>query len=268
MSNVASQQRELELAPSPAALIESLRDMGYSLKTALADVIDNSITSGARSIQILADTDVERPAIGVLDDGCGMSWNQLREAMRPGTRSPLEVRNAEDLGRFGLGLKTASFSQCRCVTVVTRHHGQIACARWDLDSVVANDRWTIEIPGDLDEIRWSNCLRTDGTLVVWEKLDRLVEAAQMSDLVRQVDEAGRHLGFVFHRFLTGRNSIRLSMNNNLLEPFDPFHSKHPATQHHQVEVMSLGGRQIRVCPVTLPHHDKVSPTEWKTLFWA
>ena len=92
MSKTAFPQHELELelAPSPASLIESLRDMGYSLRTALADVIDNSITAGARKIRILADTHVDRPAIGVLDDGCGMSWGQLREAMRPGTRSPVK----------------------------------------------------------------------------------------------------------------------------------------------------------------------------------
>ncbi len=265
MSQRASPQRELELelAPSPAALIESLRDMGYSLRTALADVIDNSITAGARRIQILADTHVDRPAIGVLDNGCGMSWGQLREAMRPGTRSPLEVRDDTDLGRFGLGLKTASFSQCRRVTVVTQHQGETSCARWDLDSVAANDRWLIEIPDDVDEVRWSECLRADGTLVVWEKLDRLVEASERSDLVRQLDDAAKHLTFVFHRFLAGRHKIRLSMNDNQLEPFDPFHTNHPATQHHPIERMRLGGRRIRIRPVTLPHHDKVSTAEWQ-----
>ena len=265
MSKRASPQHELELelAPSPAALIESLRDMGYSLRTALADVIDNSITAGARTIQILADTHVERPAIAVLDNGCGMSWEQLREAMRPGTRSPLEVRDDTDLGRFGLGLKTASFSQCRRVTVVTQHQGETSCARWDLDSVVANDRWLIEIPRDVDEVRWSECLRADGTLVVWEKLDRLIDTSGKSDLVRQLDEAAKHLTFVFHRFLAGRHKIYLSLNDNQLEPFDPFHSNHPATQHHPIERMRLRGRQIRIRPVTLPHHDKVSTAEWQ-----
>ena len=265
MSRMVSPQHELELelAPSPAALIESLRDMGYSLRTALADIIDNSITAGAREIQIFADTHVDRPAIGVLDDGGGMSWEQLREAMRPGTRSPLDVRADSDLGRFGLGLKTASFSQCRRLTVVTRHSGKTSCARWDLDSVAANDRWLIEIPHQVDNVRWSRRLHGDGTLVVWEKLDRLVGVSGRSDLVHQLDEAARHLRFVFHRFLSGRQHVRLSMNRTPLKPFDPFHSNHPATQHHPIEKMSLGGRRIRIRPVTLPHHDKVLAADWE-----
>ena len=265
MSKTVSPQHELdlELAPRPAALIESLRDMGYSLRTALADIIDNSITAGAREIQILADTHVDRPAIGVLDDGCGMSWEQLREAMRPGTRGPLDVRADSDLGRFGLGLKTASFSQCRRLTVLTRHGGKTSCARWDLDSVAANDRWLIEIPAPVDGVRWSQCLHVDGTLVVWEKLDRLVGASGGSDLVPQLDETAKHLRFVFHRFLSGRQRVRLSMNGTHLKPFDPFHSNHPATQHHPIEKMRLGGRLIRIRPVTLPHHDKVLTAEWE-----
>ena len=268
MSNTVAPQHELdlgdlELAPRPAALIESLRDMGYSLRTALADVIDNSITAGACEIEILADTHVDFPAIGVLDDGRGMSWEQLREAMRPGTRSPLDPRDETDLGRFGLGLKTASFSQCRRVTVVTRCSGVTSCVRWDLDSVAASDRWLVEIPSHVDRVRWARRLQGDGTLVVWEKLDRLVGSSGRSDLVRQLDGAATHLRFVFHRFLSGRRRIRLSINGNPLKPFDPFHSNHPATQHHPIERMSLGGRGIRIRPVTLPHHDKVSAVDWE-----
>ena len=99
------------VAPRASVLIESMRDIGYSLQTAVADVIDNSITAGANTIKFLADTDSASPAIGILDDGCGMSETELLEAMRPGTKSPLDHRSAHDLGRFGLGLKTASFSQ-------------------------------------------------------------------------------------------------------------------------------------------------------------
>ena len=126
-------QQELELPPRASSLVESLRDMGYSLRTALADVIDNSITARARNIRLFADTHHAMPAIGILDDGAGMSEEELFEAMRPGTRSPLETRSSTDLGRFGLGLKTASFSQCRRLTVVTRSDSAVSCATWDLD---------------------------------------------------------------------------------------------------------------------------------------
>ena len=261
-------QRELELAPRAASLVESLRDVGYTLRTALADVIDNSITAEARNIQILADTHGESPAIGVLDDGLGMATEELLDAMRPGSRSPLEARTSSDLGRFGLGLKTASFSQCRRLTVVTRKDGVVSSAVWDLDTVALRDRWVVEIPPDPHALRWSSDLIGDGTLVVWEKLDRLVgndSFAPRSDLVRQLDEAASHVGFVFHRFLSGREGrpLAISLNGDRLEALDPFHSTHPATQHHPEDVISLDGRKVRVWPVTLPHHAKVTEAEWR-----
>ena len=260
-----AQQYELELPPRASALIESLRDMGYSLRTALADVVDNSITAGAREIQLFADTHEELPAIGVLDDGAGMTREELFEAMRPGTRNPRETREATDLGRFGLGLKTASFSQCRRLTVVTRQGEAVSSAVWDLDTVAARDRWVVELPSTHTGIRWADRLGGNGTLVVWEKLDRLLGAAQGGsggDLVPQLDEARTHLEFVFHRFLSGRGRVRMSLNDRPLEPFDPFHSTHGATQHHPKEHMALPGGSIQIRPVTLPHHDKVTPAEW------
>ncbi len=261
-------QREMELPPRASSLVESLRDMGYSLRTALADVIDNSITAGARNIHLLADTHHAAPAIGILDDGVGMTEEELFEAMRPGTRNPLETRSADDLGRFGLGLKTASFSQCRRLTVITRKASAVSCATWDLDKVAERDRWVVEIPDNADHVRWSGRLQDNGTLVVWEKLDRLVSPDRQDgrhDLVRQLDEAATHVEFVFHRFLSGRVGGRLaiSMNDRELRPFDPFHSNHPATQHHPEETIRLDSGEIRIWPVTLPHHDKVTAEEWK-----
>ena len=257
-------QGELELAPRASTLVESLRDVGYTLQTALADVIDNSITAGAKNIQVLADTHADSPAIGVLDDGTGMSEKELYEAMRPGSKSPLEARESTDLGRFGLGLKTASFSQCRRLTALTRRDEVVACAVWDLDTVARRERWIVEIPKDPSSVRWHERLVGDGTLVVWEKLDRLV-SGDRSDLVRQLDEAASHIEFVFHRFLSGREGSRvlMSLNGNGLTPFDPFHSTHVATQHHQEDFMSLDGREIRIWPVTLPHHEKVTQDEYQ-----
>ena len=198
---------EQELPPRASTLVESLRDIGYSLQTALADVIDNSLTAGARKIELFAETHAESPSIGILDDGVGMDQAELLEAMRPGGRSPLESRSERDLGRFGLGLKTASFSQCRRLTVLTSRNGVVSTAVWDLDTVAARDRWVVEVPDSTDGIPWSDRLDGDGTLVVWQKLDRLVGLNgqdDRQDFVRQLDEAASHIEFVFHRFLSGR----------------------------------------------------------------
>ena len=262
--------KEQEVPPRASALVESLRDIGYSLQTALADVIDNSVTAGARKIELFAETHTESPSIGILDDGTGMDRSELLEAMRPGSRNPLEDRSATDLGRFGLGLKTASFSQCRRLTVLTSRKGDVSIAIWDLDLVAARDRWIVELPDSTDRIPWSHRLDGDGTLVVWQKLDRLVgldgqDARQ--DFVRQLDEAASHIEFVFHRFLSGRENregrVQISLNGRDLEPYDPFHSHHAATQHHPEETVLLNGKEILIRPVTLPHHDKVSQADWK-----
>ena len=149
---------ERELPPRASVLVESLRDIGYSLQTALADVIDNSLTAGARKIELLAETHAESPSIGIVDDGKGMTRSELMEAMRPGSRSPLEERPEIDLGRFGLGLKTASFSQCRRLTVLTSRHGVVSTAIWDLDTVAAHDRWLVELPGSAAGIPWVQSL--------------------------------------------------------------------------------------------------------------
>src|SRR5690349_16399310 len=123
--------RTADVTPIAASLIEGLRDIGYSLETALADIIDNAVTAGAKRVEIMSETDVDDPSIAVLDDGVGMSVDELVAAMRPGSRNPLATRDEPDLGRFGLGLKSASFSQCRRLTVVSRKAGTTSAAIWD-----------------------------------------------------------------------------------------------------------------------------------------
>ena len=156
--------------PRAAMLIESMRDLGYSLKTALADIIDNSITANARSIEIFANTSSSNCQLVVVDDGCGMDEDEILAAMRPGSQSPATMRKSTDLGRFGLGLKTASFSQCRRLTVVSRKDGRTSCAAWDLDDVVKTDDWLVEISDQISNIPWLEHLGDHGTLILWEKL--------------------------------------------------------------------------------------------------
>lgn len=250
------------VAPRASVLIEGMRDIGYTLETALADITDNSIAAGAANIQVFADTHSEDLKIGVLDDGQGMSEADLMEAMRPGTMSPLDIRDEDDLGRFGLGLKTASFSQCRRLTVVSRKNRQTSCAIWDLDTVLERDEWVVEIPDDCASVPWTGCMEGNGTLVVWQKLDR----NSKDDLVRGMDKTADHLGFVFHRFMTrdGRSKpVSISLNGRALEPFDPFHSDHPATQREPEETLRMNGQISRIQAFTLPHHGKVSKQDWE-----
>ena len=261
--------RVVEIPPNPSPLIESLRDLGYSLGTALADIIDNSITAGAQEIRIFSNPSADNPMIGILDDGTGMSEAVLVEAMRLGTRSPLEVRDQSDLGRFGLGLKTASFSQCRKLSVMSRVDGVTSCAQWDLDHVARSKKWEMCIPDDPSAIPWSETVGAHGTLVVWENmgLDEGEDAddSDPADLVRELDEARSHLELVFHRFLSsepGHSKMDMEFNKLPLEPFDPFHSAHLATQRGPVEFLKVGNQTVRIEPFTLPHHARVSQSQW------
>ena len=219
--------RIIEIPPKPSPLIESIRAIGYSLSTALADLVDNSIAARAATIQILTSLKTPDLKIGILDDGLGMTEEELLEAMRLGSRSPLEERAQSDLGRFGLGLKTASFSQCRMLTVVTRTNGATASAQWDLDRIAESGKWQVHLPDDPTSIPWVELLGEIGTLVVWEELglgtDNGYSGRNLADFVRQMDEGRSHLELVFHRFLSGesgRRKVNIQMNNRSLEPFE------------------------------------------------
>ena len=262
--------RTIEIPPKPSSLVESLRDVGYSLGTALADIIDNSLTARARTIHIFANAPGGEAAIGILDDGVGLSESELVEAMRLGSRGPLEERDQSDLGRFGLGLKTASFSQCRVLTVVTRADGTTAAARWDLDHIVERDSWEVQLPDDLASIPWADRIGDRGTLVVWQRLrgaeDQRPAGENDPDLVRQLDEACSHLELVFHRFLSGepgRRRVNILLNNRPLEPLDPFHANHPATIVGPQERLRVGQGYVTVQPFTLPHRARVTLAEWE-----
>ena len=260
----------VEIPPKPSPLIESIRAIGYSLSTALADLVDNCIVAQAETIQILASQETPDLKIGILDDGIGMTQNELLEAMRLGSRSPMEERPESDLGRFGLGLKTASFSQCRVLTVVSRIDGTTATARWNLDHIAESGKWQVQILDDTTSIPWMEHLGSSGTLVVWEQLglgtDIQGSSPNVADFVRQLDEARSHLELVFHRFLSGepgRRRIRIEMNNRPLEPFDPFNSRHPATIAGPEELIRVGNEDVLVQAFTLPHHGKVTSAEWE-----
>jgi len=259
-------------APSAASLIQSMRDLGYSLETALADVVDNSVTAHASRIEILAETTTPAVKIGVFDNGDGMSEKQLLAAMRLGSQNPLEERESSDLGRFGLGLKTASLSQCRVLTVISRRDGVTSAAVWNLEHVEEADDWLLEIPEDLTSVPWVDQLGEHGTLVVWQELDRLMEQHSSRNepmdhahVVRRIDNAREHLELVFHRFLSGERGltkVQILLNGRPLEPFDPFHSSHRATIVGPVEKIRVGGQVVTVQAYTLPHHTKVTPSDW------
>ncbi len=257
---------EVSLPPHAPVLLESMRAIGYSFESALADIIDNSISAEAHDIQIRF-MPYDNPYVAVIDDGHGMSPEGLVLAMRHGSRDPRMKRSTNDLGRFGLGLKTASLSQSRCLTVATVQSGVLSVRRWDLDLVERREDWILTGLQE-DELRALPHLsdlkqKSQGTLVVWQNFDRLVagESSIETALGERMDRARDHLSLVFHRFLgseIGTEPISISINNNPLPPLDPFLSKNKATQELPEETFSVEGQLVKVSPYILPHLSKLS----------
>lgn len=136
--------KPFELPPYAPTLIESTRAIGYSLEAAVADIIDNSIAAGASKVDLFF-FPVDKEYVAILDNGRGMDDKELTTAMQYGSKNPMDERSKEDLGRFGLGLKTASLSQCRCLTVVTKKEDVLLARRWDIDYVTNTGKWTLLI---------------------------------------------------------------------------------------------------------------------------
>jgi len=261
------------LEPKASGMIEALRDIGYSLESAVADIIDNSISAAASRIDIRFGWQSDNsPWLAIIDNGIGMSEAQLVKAMCLGERDPLAARASDDLGRFGLGLKTASFSQCRKLTVVTRVDGCMSARQWDLDLVRSKNSWVLRTPYDheLVHLPGVSMLGSKGTLVLWQMLDRLDLGTDKVHQVMNERMASicEHVSLVFHRFISGEPKypkIVIAVNNNPLESFDPFNAKHPATMHLGEEPLDIEHETVTFRPYILPHHSRVSAEDYERL---
>lgn len=255
--------QSLHAPPKAAAMLEALRGLGYSPATALADIIDNSIAANARIVDVRFGWSGPTSSVTLLDDGKGMVRDELFRAMRLGDRNPLEARAVGDLGRFGLGLKTASFSQARRLTVASVRDGVTSCMRWDLDelAIAKDDGWYLlsgPAPGsdalvaDLDG-------RTSGTLVLWEVLDRIVVPGfKQQDFLDLIDYVEQHLAMVFHRFVAGAHPrLLIRVNGKAIRPWDPFLATHAATWSSPVEQLPAPGGAVEVQCHVLPHKDRL-----------
>lgn len=252
--------------PEPGALVESLRAFGYSLRTAVADLIDNSISANAKNVWLRFEWDGPKSCIIVKDDGVGMDEQELISAMRPGSRSPLEERPPKDLGRFGLGLKTASFSQCRSLSVISRKKDAISVARgWDLDYINDSREWRLLKIFECDPLDLVNeSIGEHGTVVIWQKIDRVVGGARAEDntaykhFLEAIEDVKKHVSMVFHRFIDRPTGLKIWINGRPIDPWDPYLKSETSTQELPVEELDYEKKPILVTPYVLPHQSKLS----------
>lgn len=257
--------------PSASALVESMRAFSYSLPSAIADLVDNSISAEAKNIWIQFDWDGPKSTVSVSDDGRGIRGEELMQAMRFGSISPLAQRAKNDLGRFGLGLKTASFSQCRRLTVITKTGRQASFRRcWDLDHIRQTNSWSLL--NEASPIAEHQARRIEiaksGTAVVWEKIDRIPGcsgngATAHKEFLAEIDRVKEHIALVFHRLLAGKRAIRILLNQRAIEPWDPFMENQESTQPFPKEILGQSGQRVEVTGFVLPHVSKISKTEHK-----
>jgi len=260
--------RTEDLPPHAPTLMEATRAIGYSLEAAIADIIDNSVAARATRVDIEF-FPVGDPYIAIMDDGTGMDEKQLIASMRYGSRNPTDERDLTDLGRFGLGLKTASMSQCRRLTVVSQKNGRVAGAQWDLDYVISTGQWSLRVLDSDDMKSYPHMEQLlshkSGTLVLWQELDRLKAGEFNLEAVmgQKMDKVREHLSLVFHRYMAGEAGIRkidIAINGRKVSPADPFVSS-KSTQIMDDETINIQGRKVMVRPYILPHMSKLTAAE-------
>jgi hypothetical protein len=275
--------------PSARKLMGSLRDIGYDLPSAIADLVDNSIDAGAENVNVTFGEQGADSWIRIVDDGMGMTPRGLDEAMRYGSQ---RTYSDSALGHFGLGLKTGSLSQCRRLTVGSRRrrNAPFAVRRWDLDLVAERDSWDLDTPPrkELPPQLLEPLSKGAGTVVLWERLDRVLAfrnpdgAATRRALANMASEVADHLGMVFHRFITGEwadgdGFVNISVNGEPVTAWDPFAREEKDTRVLPRQAIKLitedgSGVDLTVQPYVLPsqthfsspaaHQVAAGPSRW------
>lgn len=201
-----------DFTPDPVSLLESNRNLGYSIEEAISDLVDNSLSAGATIISYEIHWNEGSPYFLLKDNGRGMSNvnNELVNSFRLGSKNPLDERDAKDLGRFGFGMKTASLSQARELTVLTKKKDYTVLGMsLDLNFIkTQNGKWLLrKINEDLfkGEINFLAQFES-GTIIRWDNWDRAPDTKE--SLLSLVSQINNYLGVCFHRFIENGISIR------------------------------------------------------------
>jgi hypothetical protein len=253
--------------PEASSMIETFRAIGYSIEAAIADIIDNSVSADSKNVWLNFEWKGSESWLSIKDDGSGMNDNELIQAMRPGSKNPLDERSIKDLGRFGLGLKTASFSQCRKLTVVSKKEDfRPSFWTWDLDYVKKSGRWELlkyspdtKFENEIAELK-------SGTIVIWNDIDRLVKDFHSDDtkaldkFLLIMEQVKKHLAMVFHRFIEN-GKLKVWFQDRPVKAWNPFLSSEPATQVFPDESVQNG--RVIIKGFVLPHKSKISEETYK-----
>ena len=271
--------KERDNTPQADLLMGSMRSMGYSFESAIADVIDNSISADCTNIRLLFPSDANAEmSIGILDDGYGMGSEELFEAMRYGSTASELARKETDLGRFGLGMKSASLSQCRILTVVSKKDSKVSAYTWDYNIIQKKKKWVVlELTAlEITTLPYIDLLgeQDKGTLVLWSDFDTLDKSSdgQVYEALKELRVAlDQYLSLIFHRYLSSNtHKLNIFINNYKLKPLDPFLENHPKTTTKRERVIAIKDtkgeeRLVQVKPYILPFISDLSEKDQRLL---
>ena len=237
---------EIILEPDPARVMEGLRDTGYSFNTAMADLVDNSIAAKATIIKVKISKNLDNTVnVYIADNGTGMNLDGLKNAMRYGS---VRRQDPSSLGKFGLGLKTASTAFCRCLSLLSKDAtSEYHKVQWDLDEIAKTNKWLLlqpKISPDEIDLLEEVTDGKSGTLVIWDKVDRLLKAYSNNSYLNKaynklIEDLKFHFSMVYQRFLdtsfiTAPN-VEIYVNDSKVEPWDPFCLKHSKTKQLAIQ---------------------------------
>lgn len=251
--------------PPAKTLITGIRAIGYSFSTAVADIIDNSISARATRIDVITEATGIIPYVAFLDNGLGMSYTELENAMLMGSNRESREDSEIELGRFGLGLKAASLSQCRIFTVASKVGQELFAISFDLNLIEAENKWNLCVLEDGEISALPNIEKLNeyesGTLTIWRDFDKIEgHSKRFEDTFRDaIAEAKKHVELVFHRFFS---THEIYFNCRRIEKRDPFLcGSAPRQQTGHTERLKVNGHYIVVTPYTLPFWSTITDEE-------
>lgn len=252
--------------PTAGPVINALRSIGYNTRTAIADIIDNSIDALAKEINLQFAYNDGNGYIQIIDNGFGMNQEEIQKAMSIGSKDPRNERKDKELGRFGMGLKTASFSLGKRLSVMSKQDNTLVERCWDLDHVSKTNSWELftEIPQEIKE-KMTNIPGDTGTVVYIDKLDRFMRAGDNpileNSFFKKVDKIYNHISFVFHTLIN--NNCSIYVNGNPVVAWDPFLSTHDYTNPLRPRILKGDAGLVQVSTYILPHASYLNPKEYK-----
>ena len=259
--------RFTNLAPDPNSHVKTLMRIGYNMSSAVSDILDNSLTAESKNIEIYSPPGLDEPLISILDDGYGMDEKELLQNMRIGCKDPNAERRSGDLGRFGSGMKTASFSQARRLTVISKKEGKpLVAAIWDIDRIEETNSWCLEVlegceVSSIEHLKIKKGVE-HGTQIIWEKLTCFQRGSHALDhdaeLAVHLSELREYIALYFHRFMDGKNKCNFSLNNQKIKPVDPFMTKSEGYQEGRSEKLRCKGGYIVIKTHVLPHFKRMN----------